>query len=46
MVTNGETTVNHELFSDRTVQKMENVTPPFESANNSTLPIDNLTCKN
>lgn len=43
-MTNGDPSIDHELFQD--VQNTQDTTPPFESPNNTTSSIDNLTRKN
>lgn len=44
MVTNGDPSMDHELFHD--VQNTQDITPPFESSNNIIPSLDNLTRKN
>lgn len=43
MVTNGDSEINHELFPDIIKENTQDVTQPFESANNTNLSIDNFT---
>lgn len=45
MVTNGDPEINHELFSDIVEHNTQNVTQPFESADNTNSSIKNLTGK-
>lgn len=46
MITNGDSEINHELFSDVIEQNTLDVTQPFESADNTNLSVDNFTGKN
>lgn len=42
MVTNGNTAIFHKLFPEEDEQNMKDITPPFESLNNPTSPLENL----
>lgn len=46
MVTNGDTAIFHKLFPEEDEQNMKDITPPFESQNNLTSPLENLTRNN
>lgn len=45
MLTNGDPVINHELFSDVKEADTQNVTPTFESTDNTNLLMENLTGK-
>lgn len=46
MVTNGDTTIDHDLFPDLIKDiNMQEITPPFDSPDKTKLPVENLTCK-
>lgn len=45
MTTNGDTTIFDEMLFDDDKANMKDITPPFESSDNPTSPLENLTRK-